>query len=379
MLNPKTENLSPSQKETLAKLTLKLLELRLDVTFELLREGPVVTAYGFAPQGATRVAQLEAVGSDLAVALGVEDVLVKRMPGDSAVSVCVPNAQRKGVAFRDVVGRKNANAQRVPLLFGVDQFGSLFVEDLTELPHLLIAGSTGSGKSTLLASMLGNIVYSMPASAVRLLLSDTKGVEFTPFIGAPHLSEKPLTSVYQTLEAMDWLINETESRLRRLAQTSVRNIHEYNINADALRAERMPYVVLVIDELADIMTHRGEKRGESKLASDKLSKIVQKARASGIYVVAATQRPSVDVVAGIIKANFPARLTFRLPSVADSRTVLGTSGAEHLLSQGDCLYASPRQAGLRRLHAPLASQGDIRAACEAATLQEIADRERTTK
>jgi S-DNA-T family DNA segregation ATPase FtsK/SpoIIIE len=170
---------------------------------------------------------------------------------------------------------------------------------------------------------------------------------------------------------MDWLIDETESRLKKFTTKGVRNISEWNQCASigAQVYTLMARIILVIDELADLMLFKGSKRGESKIAEEKLQKIVQKSRATGIHVVAATQRPSVNVVAGTIKANFPARLTFRLPSEADSRTVINTGGADHLLSQGDCLFVSPNAAGIRRIHAPWVSQADIKGAVEASILK----------
>jgi S-DNA-T family DNA segregation ATPase FtsK/SpoIIIE len=288
------------------------------------------------------------------------------MPGDSAVTVFVPNQERTYIKFTDTVTNvwKVKDVQKIPLNLGVDSLGSSVVVDLTELPHLLVAGSTGAGKSTLLASILASLIYCVESSRLQIILSDTKQVEFGHFIGAPHLLFEPATSVYQTLERMDWLIDEMDNRLKKLAKLGQRNITEHNEHSSGSAA--WPYILLCIDEVADLLAYKGEKRGESKISQEKISKLASKARASGIHIIAATQRPSVDIINGVIKANFPARLSFRLPSGADSRTVLSTEGAEHLLSRGDMLFINPNKAGLARLHAPYARIEDIRAAVDAA-------------
>lgn len=360
--------MSDEQQETIAKLTIKTIELGFSVKFvPPIQVGPIVSIYKFLPMNSTRVSTLENLASDYAVALGVEDVLCKRMPGESAVGVFVPNRERKFIDFKETV--KNvwavANVARVPLNFGVDVRGVPFIEDLSTLPHLLIAGSTGSGKSTLLSSILASIIYCCPPDKIQFILSDTKNVEFGHFVGAPHLLFEPATSVYQTLERLDWVIDEMSNRLKLIGKAGMRNIFEYNFSVPPRNI--LSYIVIIIDELADLMMFKGEKRGESKIAQDKISTIVQKSRASGIYFIAATQRPSVNVVAGSIKANFPARLSFRLPSESDSRCVISTGGAEHLLAQGDMLYVSPNRPGLVRLHAPYAKIEDIRAAVDIST------------
>ena len=379
-----TANLTAEQVAILAKIAVKFAELGVEADFvPPVAEGPIISAYRFFPTSRTRVSHLEALASDIAVTLGVEDVLIKRLPGESAVGVFVPNAKRSFIDFKNTVNAvwtHQASDLRydVPLNLGVDHLGRPAIENLAMLPHLLIAGSTGAGKSTLLSSILATIVYIVNSNAVQLVLSDTKNVEFGHFIGAPHLLFPPATSVYQTLEQMDWVIDEMESRLKKLSKTGCRNVHEYNLICAPTggRCTPLPFIVLVIDELADLLMDRArpsEGRGPSigKIAESKLSTIVQKSRAAGVYVIASTQRPSVNVVIGSIKANFPARLSFRLPSEADSRTVLGFSGAEHLLSRGDMLFVSPNRPGVLRLHAPYASITDIQAAVEAAIQRSV--------
>ena len=388
MLNTKTTDppakLDEKHLAVLATLQVKLASLGVEGTFlPQVSEGPVVTLYRFVPQNATRVSLVERVAPDLAIALGAECVQVKRLPGEMAIGIYVPNKEKKLVLFRDSVGYVwnafHIKKQRIPILFGIDHMGNFVVEDLSLLPHLLIAGATGSGKSTLLNSILAGLIYCVPPSKLRLVLSDIKQVEFTNFVGAPHLMFPVSTSISETLEQMEWLIDEVNRRLTVLAKASCQNILQYN----SLESRTtMPYILLVIDELAEILmdktrdeievpdgkggtkTKLGPSRGTT--AEYRLGIIAQKSRATGVHIIAATQRPSVKVVEGNIKANFPARVSFRLPSEADSRTILNTSGAEQLLAQGDMLFVSPNSPAIRRLHAPLASIDDIRAAVDVA-------------
>jgi len=374
-------DLTQEQLETLASLIERLHSLGVTAKFADVAEGPVVTVYRFLPTGKTRVSHLEALSADFAVATGSEAIVVKRIPGDTAVGVFVPNRVRVPVHFRDCVakawGVKDEKA--VPLCLGIDNYGNFVVEDLAEMPHLLVAGSTGSGKSTLLTSLIAASVYLVDSSRLALILSDTKGVEFAHFAKVPHLLFQPATSPYETCERMEWLIAESERRMKLFARCGLRNVREYNEIIDGRNLEvahsdegkwtaPLPAIVLVIDELADILTDRSktdDKLSLGKLAAAQLSRIVARSRAAGCYVIAATQRPSVDIVAGSIKSNFPARISFRLPSQIDSRTVLGYGGAEHLLSQGDMLFVNPNKPGLIRLHAPLASYVDVGACVEA--------------
>jgi S-DNA-T family DNA segregation ATPase FtsK/SpoIIIE len=357
-----TERLSLTQEqvEVIATLLAKMTALGVKASpLQHVTVGPIVSIYRFQPADATRVSTLEGLAGDFAVALGVEDVLVKRMTGDSAVGVFVPNKVRKSIGFLETTANfwVRSTDMPLPLNMGITQTGDPLVEDLSKLPHLLIAGTTGSGKSTLLTTLIMSLIARKTKDEVQLVLSDTKGVEFNSFKGIPHLLFPPSTDVETTLDQMMFLIDEMDSRLRAIGKAGWKNIHEYNIVA----FKPFTYMVLVIDELADILLYKGEKRGETKIGQDKLNVLTQKARASGIHIVAATQRPSVNIVSGSIKANFPARLTFRLPSGVDSRTVLGTEGAEHLLSQGDMLYTSPNSPSIIRAHAPLTRSIDIEA------------------
>lgn len=360
--------LSDDQFAIIAQITVKLAALGHEVTFQHpIADGPLVTTYRFQPKGQAKVRQLESLSSDLALALAVEDVLIRRIPGEAVIGITVPNKTRRIVQWRDTIVAVCNTSFAVPLNFGVDALGRPMVEDLTVLPHLLIAGSTGGGKSTLLSSLIASLIYAKSSDEVQFVLCDTKKVEFGQFKGTPHLVCDPLKSVYEVMEKMDWLSDEVANRLKKLEIQHVKNIKEYNLRylvAQNWAPPKLPYLILVIDELFHLL---GGSRGESKVASEKIARIVSESRAAGIHVIGATQRPSVDVVTGSIKANFPARLSFRLPSESDSRTVLGTPGAEHLLSQGDMLYQSPSRPGLTRCHSAWVSDSDVKAAIEASS------------
>jgi S-DNA-T family DNA segregation ATPase FtsK/SpoIIIE len=364
-----TEAKTDEQLRVSSTLALKIASLGLNAKFvDPISVGPIVSTYRFLPQGSTKVSHLEAIAQDFALALGVEDVMVKRMPGEVAVGIFVPNVTRKYVNWRDMCAQLVCDYE-IPLLLGVDHLGKIVMEDLTLMPHLLIAGSTGGGKSTLLNSLIATVMYNCSSNDIQFVIVDLKQVEFGHFIGSKHLMFEPAVTIYQALERMQYLIDEMERRLRDFAKQGHRNILEYNAKASA----KKPYLVVVFDELASLLCDSRKEgdedspqRGPSlgKIAQSKLSQLAEKARATGIHIIAATQRSSVKVVEGNIKANFPARLTFRLPSQADSHTILGTSGAEHLLARGDMLFSSPNRPGLARVHAPLASIEDIKACVE---------------
>ena len=366
---PDVPLLTAEQQATVVAITVKLAQLGLEVIFQHpVTTGPLITTYRFAPRSATKVNAIVGCAQDLALTLAVEDVLVRRLPGEAVIGVSVPNKHRMSVLWRDTLAKPDASAL-IPLNLGVDSEGKLYRDDLTKCPHLLIAGTTGGGKSTLLHTLIASLMYWRSPERVQFVLSDTKNVEFGHFIGAPHLLFEPATSMYTTWERMDWLIDTMEDRLHVIGRAGYRNIIDYNKGpwSTASHIPKMNYIVLVIDELADVLG--GDKRGEAKIANAKLGRIVQKSRAAGVHVIAATQRPSVNIVAGSIKSNFPSRLTFRLPSEMDSRTVISSGGAEHLLAQGDMLYQGPANAGLKRLHAAYASIEDVKQCVSVARMQ----------
>jgi DNA segregation ATPase FtsK/SpoIIIE, S-DNA-T family len=363
-----TNTLTDEQLSTIATLQLKLNALGVEGHFlPDAREGPVITLYKFVPKGSTRVAQIENLSQDLAIALSAEAVQVKRLAKESAVGIYVPNKVRKNLDFLNAVSSVYTSDAKIPLLLGMDVDGKIQVVDLVTLPHLLIAGSTGSGKSTLLNCILASLAYCRTPQQIQLVLSDTKQVEFTHFVGAPHLLFPPASSVYQSLEQLEWVTEEVDARLKRIAKSASQNIAQFNAkNPDAA----LPYIVVVIDELAELLTsttkNEDEKIKLGKLAEQKLGLIAQKARASGVHLIASTQQPTVKIVTGSIKANFPARISFRLPAESDSRTILAKGGAEQLLAQGDMLFLSPNSPEIQRIHTPFTRIEDVQQAIEVA-------------
>lgn len=371
--------MTEEQQAIVVVLQHKLVSLGIAARFvEPISVGPIVSVYRFQPVGSTRVTQLENLSQDFAVVLGAENVMVKRMPGESAVGVFVPNKNREYVKWFNHC-QVDATKFKIPLILGIDYLGKIVVEDLSTLPHLLIAGSTGGGKSTLLNSIIGAIVLNYKPEDVELVLCDIKeGVEFSQFGNAPNLRSRIATSIDLTHIRMDELIDEMKRRYQLYAQSGSKNILEYNSTRQGSKA-RLPYICLIIDEFADLLSDRRriedpqsgfDANGNPKLArageiaTRKLSSLASKARASGIHLILATQRPSAKLLEGDIKSNFTARLAFRLPSQTDSRVVLDTGGAEFLLTRGDMLFINPNKPGLQRIHAPLSTAEDIKAAIE---------------
>ena len=315
--------------------------------------------YRLRPQGRTKISNLQSTANELALALQVEDVFIQAIPTEGCVGFYIPRCNAASPRWYDLLSQAHEADCKIPLVLGSDWLGKVFVDDLTTLPHLLIAGSTGSGKSVFLRSIIATIVHKM--NNIQLVLSDTKGVEFNDFVGCDKLlyGERAMSPL-RTIEHMDGLTKETDRRLEQIGNLGCRNIAEYNSRTDM----RLPYILLAIDELADVVELAGEKGRARKIGAEKLDYLTRKARAAGIHVVASTQRPSVDVVKGVVKSNFMARISFRMPSGIDSRVVLDEEGAEHLMKQGDCLYKSPNFPGLLRLHTGYATSQDIKSVLE---------------
>ena len=350
------------QKQVIMAITVKLAQLGYEVKWqEPITTGPLVTTYRFLPMSATKVSQIIATAADLTIALRTDqDVLIRRLPGEGVLGVSVPNKERKPVMWRDTLAPCEGYA--IPLNMGMDSQGRWFRDDLAKLPHLLCAGSTGSGKSTWMNSLLASLMFWRDSSQVQFAISDTKAIEFPLFDDIPHQYMPRAKDKYTSWEMMDVLFAECQQRLVQFGRYSRKNIAEYNIIAHDVNAEPLPYIVFVIDELASVLA--AAKKGEAKIAQAKLGRIVQLSRAAGIHVICGVQRPSVDIVSGDTKNNFPARLAFKVFSAVDSRVVLDTDGAEHLLNMGDMLYLSPNQAGIRRLHAAYATMDDVSQAVE---------------
>lgn len=343
--------------------------------------GPVITMYEFEPGPGIKVARIVNLAHDLAMALKATRVrIVAPLPGKSTVGIEVPNPAREMVTFREVLTSDvyTRSRSKLTMALGKDIFGRPFVADLQTMPHLLVAGATGAGKSVGLNSMLLSLLFSAHPDEVKLLLIDPKVLELQVYDGIPHLLRPALTDPKSAARGLSWVLQEMERRYRLLAENGVRNIQGYNAKIaelenrmptptsqvedpdqdDELTLERLPYIVVVIDEFADLMMVA------PKEIEEKIARLAQMARASGIHLILATQRPSVDVVTGLIKANFPARIAFQVSSKTDSRTILDANGAEALLGLGDMLYLAPGTGRLVRLHGSYVSDEDVRRVVE---------------
>ena len=296
--------------------------------------GPVVTQYEVNPAPDIKLSRIEALSDDLAMALAAHSLRIEApIAGKSAVGIEVPNKDFNAVPLRRVLEEVEFTASESKLTFalGRDVAGEAKAVDLAKMPHLLIAGATGSGKSVMVNAVITSLLCKATPDDVRMILMDLKRVELAAYNGLPHLLVPVITEPERAKAALKWAVNEMEARYRRLAGASARNIRAYN-DTRADPDDRMPYIVIIIDELADLMMREG------KNVEDPIVRLAQKARATGIHMVLATQRPSVNVVTGLIKANFPSRIAFAMASQIDSRTILDAPGAEDLIGRGDMLY-----------------------------------------
>ena len=364
---------SPADAAELEELSSRLTSCLLDfgIKGELMnvQPGPVVTMFEFKPAPGIKIKRIANLSDDLALALKAYAVrIVAPIPGKDMVGIEVPNRKRQTVYFREIVesdafARSKAS---LPMALGHTIEDRPRVEDLTDMPHLLVAGATGTGKSVCLNGIIQSLLFKASPEEVNLLLIDPKRIELAVYDDLPHLVHPVVTDMDLAKAALDWALHEMERRYQAMASLSVRNIESYNRKLENLRhkdpqsvegLQRIPYLVLIIDELADLMLTAG-KEAESCIV-----RLAQLARAAGIHIILATQRPSVDVVTGLIKANFPARIAFQVSSRHDSRTILDSGGAEYLLGKGDLLFKST--AGrLERMHGPFLSDEEIAAVLE---------------
>ncbi len=333
--------------------------------------GPVVTTFEFKPSAGVKYARVVNLGDDLALALKAESIRIERISGSSTVGIEVPNRKRDLITLRDVVDTEtfSQSSSLLTLALGKDIHGEPTVTDLGRMPHLLVAGATGAGKSVGLNSMIVSLLYKALPRQLRMLMIDPKMVELKIYEDIPHLLHPIVTDPKLASNALIWAVAEMENRYRTLAECGVRNIDQYNAllkDPEAHRRARkagpddhtptpeaMHYIVIIIDEFADLMMIA------PKDVEDSVTRLAQKARAVGIHLIVATQRPSVDVITGVIKANFPSRIAYQVASRVDSRTILDTQGAEKLLGSGDMLFLPPGTARLRRIHGAYVSEGEI--------------------
>lgn len=319
--------------------------------------GPVIVRYEVIPAPGVRMRRFKELTADIARVMGAESCRVAAVKGRNAVALELPNVQRRVIRFSEFLGEGIAGPfpapgpdMSLPLIVGKDISGALITVDLAKLPHLLMAGTTGSGKSVSLNVFLASLLLTRTPEELRLILIDPKVLELSIYKGLPHLLTDVITDIDQSAAALEWAVEEMERRYKILAGAGVRHLEAYNKKAD----RKMPRIVIVIDEFADLMATM--KKGAEKL----IQRIAQKARAAGIHIILATQRPSVDVITGVIKANFPARIAFQVAASQDSRTILGLGGAETLLGMGDMLWMPPG-ARIIRAHAPYLSEEETEA------------------
>jgi S-DNA-T family DNA segregation ATPase FtsK/SpoIIIE len=325
--------------------------------------GPVVTTFEYEPAPGVKINRIVNLTDDLALALRATSIrIVAPIPGKAAIGIEIPNTDRQLVRFKEIIVSPVFEKAKSPLTLclGKDIVGNPVVAELDRMPHLLIAGATGTGKSVALNSMICSFLYKATPDRIRLILIDPKRIELSHYDGIPHLITPVVTDVKKATNALFWAVSEMERRYELLSEKRVRNIRQYNQKiekqkpADGEEAEEsLPYVVIVIDELADLMMVA------SRDVEVALTRLAQMARAAGIHLILATQRPSVDVLTGIIKANFPTRLTFQVSSKTDSRTIIDTNGAENLLGSGDMLFLPPGTAKLQRIHGAYINEAEL--------------------
>jgi DNA segregation ATPase FtsK/SpoIIIE, S-DNA-T family len=334
--------------------------------------GPVVTTFEFKPEAGIKYSRIIGLTEDLCLALQAESILIERIPGKSTIGIEVPNDRRQTIALREIIEASEfANSpSKLTLAMGRDLHGRIRVTDLASMPHLLIAGSTGTGKSVFINSLMMSILYKATPEEVKMVLVDPKRLELNLYEGIPHLIAPVVTDPRVASNVLRNATKEMENRLKLLAQRGVRNIDQYNRtfqkqqslslfdNAEESEHKPLPYLIIVIDELADLMMV------DTNNVEESITRLAQMARAVGIHLILATQRPSVDVITGLIKANFPARISFRVASKVDSRTILDSNGSESLLGKGDMLYLPAGSARLHRIHGPLVTEDEITAVCD---------------
>jgi S-DNA-T family DNA segregation ATPase FtsK/SpoIIIE len=353
----------------------KLAEFGVEVKVVAAYPGPVITRYEVEPASGVKGSQIVNLAKDLARSLSVVSIrVVETIPGKSCMGLELPNSQRQTVRLSEILGAKvyNDMASPLTLALGKDISGNPVVADLARMPHVLVAGATGSGKSVAINAMILSLLYKSTPEDVRLIMVDPKMLELSAYEGIPHLLAPVVTDMKLAASALNWCVGEMEKRYKLMSALGVRNIaglnqkirdarkagepltHPFSLTPDnPERLEPMPYIVVLIDELADLMMVAGKK------VEELIARLAQKARAAGIHLVLATQRPSVDVITGLIKANIPTRIAFQVASRIDSRTILDQQGAESLLGQGDMLYLPPGHGYPMRVHGAFVSDDEV--------------------
>ncbi len=342
--------------QQISNLLDKLRKFKIDGDVVRTYTGPIVTTFEFRPAPHIKVSKILTLQDDLAMALKAQTIRIQApIPGKDVVGIEVPNQNLETIYLKEILESevfKNASSP-LTMALGKDIVGAPFVTDLKKLPHLLIAGTTGSGKSVGINAMLLSLLYRNSPQTLRLMMIDPKMLEFSIYNDIPHLLTPVITEAKKAITALANMVAEMERRYKIMSQTRTKNIESYNEKMKEEGGEQFPYIVVIIDELADLMMTSG------KDVELYIGRLAQMARASGIHLIVATQRPSVDVVTGLIKANLPSRISYRVGQRIDSKVILDQMGAESLLGRGDMLFTPPGSPGVIRLHAPFASEKEI--------------------
>lgn len=376
LLNPPAERGaydSQELKDTAVNIKAKFEEFNVLGQVVQINPGPVVTTFEYKPEAGIKYSKITTLNEDLCLGLQAESILIERIPGKPTVGIEVPNSRREMISLRQMLESEEFtdSASRLTIALGKDINGRIKIVSLETMPHLLVAGSTGSGKSVMLNALIMSVLYKSTPDEVRMILVDPKRVEMGMYEGIPHLLTPVITDPRKATNALRNAVLEMERRLKLLAEIGVRNIDQYNKKVrqmanqprnlftnedeDAEPLRPLPYILVLIDELADLMMLERANVEES------VARLAQMARAVGMHLVLATQRPSVDVITGLIKANFPSRISFRVATRVDSRTVLDVMGAEHLLGKGDMLFLPPGSSRLVRVHGAFVTEAEVTA------------------
>lgn len=351
-------------EEKKRELSQRLTEFKINGKILEYTPGPVITTYEFVPDVGVKVRDVTNLSEDLALVVRAQYVRIERILGKKAIGIEIPNKKREMIHLREILESEEYQRSRSPLTLalGKTKSGEIFISDLREMPHLIVAGATGSGKSVTIHSIILSILYKSSPDEVKFVLIDPKRVELAIYNSLPHLLTPVVVNTKLAKNALDWAVYEMEIRYKKLALLQVRNIDQYNKKIELIvqteddlpenleDTEKLPYIIIIIDEFADLMMEC------SREIEDDVAKIAQKARAVGIHLILATQRPSTDVITGTIKNNFPSRIAMAVPSKHDSRTIIDVMGAEKLLGHGDMLFLPPKTASLIRLHSPFVSE-----------------------
>ncbi len=327
-----------------------LLDFGIEGKIKKINNGPVVSLHEFEPAPGIKVSKIINLADDLARSTSSESTRVAIIPGKNTVGIEIPNEKRQGVFLREIIDNEKFKRKdiRLPIALGKSISGMPIVGDLTAMPHLLIAGTTGSGKSVCINTIIVSLLYKLDPKLCKLILIDPKMLELSAYEGIPHLLSPVITDAKKATSALGWTVKEMNNRYKLMSKVGVRNIDGYNSKHDL----KMPYIVVVVDEMSDLMLVAGKE------IENYIQKLSQMARAAGIHIIMATQRPSVDVITGTIKANFPTRISFQVSSKIDSRTIMGEQGAEQLLGKGDMLFMSSANR-IVRIHGPFVSEREI--------------------